>query len=147
VIKDWYLGGQYHVEEIYTRGDRRFLFAADVQALVGAMAGMTPPPQGQTTLTAAQRAVLAPVFAVAWGASAMGAQMASSSLPAMMATDETAIWSEAQFAVMASDSRPRRHMRQFENAVYLDNRTAAGGGGVAGVGQRLDGYAAFFQAG
>ena len=84
VIKDWYLGGQYRVEEIRTVDGNKVLYAADVQALVTAMATLTQPAAGQTTLTASQRTALSSVLASAWKDSPAGMQMMSGSLPAMI---------------------------------------------------------------
>lgn len=91
VIKNWYLGGQYHVEEIHTDDGNKVLHDEDVQALVNAMAGMTPPPQGQTTLSASQRTTLDPIFASTWRNQPAGAQTG-------IANDRA--------AVMAGGSRP-----------------------------------------
>ncbi|TXI48462.1 MAG: hypothetical protein E6Q50_10770 [Lysobacter sp.] len=66
VIKDWYLGAQYRTEEIRVDDGGRYVLAADVQTLVTAMAGMTPPPAGQTTLTPSQQTALSAAFASAW---------------------------------------------------------------------------------
>ena len=66
VIKNWYLGSQYQVEEIRTDDGSKVLLASDVQALVDAMAGMSPPLMGQTSLTAAQHATLDPIFTATW---------------------------------------------------------------------------------
>lgn len=66
VIKDWYLGTQYRTEEIRVDDGGRYVLAADVQTLVTAMAGMTPPPVGQTTLTPSQQTALSAAFASAW---------------------------------------------------------------------------------
>lgn len=72
VVKDWYLGAQYRAEEIQTADGNRYVLAADVQTLVNAMAGMTPPPAGQTTLTTAQRNSLNAAFTSAWKTAAGG---------------------------------------------------------------------------
>lgn len=66
IIKDWYLGSQYRVEEIRVDDGSMVLYMSDVQALVNAMAGMTMPPQGQTTLTPSQHTALAATFASTW---------------------------------------------------------------------------------
>ncbi|MBN6151780.1 hypothetical protein JR065_15645 [Xanthomonas sp. AmX2] len=66
VVKDWYLGSQYHVEEFRADDGNKILRAADVQVLVNAMAGMTQPAQGQTILNPSQRAALDAVIASAW---------------------------------------------------------------------------------
>ena len=66
IIKDWYLGNQYKVEEIRTSDDAMLLTMENVQTLVTAMSAMTMPAQGQTTLTTAQRDQLTTAFASAW---------------------------------------------------------------------------------
>ncbi len=78
VVKDWYLGNQYRTEEIQTVDGNRYLLAADVQTLVTAMASLTPPAQGQTTLSASQRTALN----TALGAWKTRTSLMSSSLPA-----------------------------------------------------------------
>lgn len=65
VVKDWYLGNAYHVEQIKA-GDGKLLLDTQVQSLVQAMAAFAPPPMGQTSLTAAQQTALAPVLAASW---------------------------------------------------------------------------------
>jgi Ca2+-binding RTX toxin-like protein len=64
-LQNWYLGNQYHVEQIKT-GDSKVLLDTQVEVLVQAMAGFVPPAMGQTTLTAAQQTALAPVLAANW---------------------------------------------------------------------------------
>ena len=66
IIKDWYQGSQNRVEEIRVDDGGMVLYMADMQALVDAMAGMTMPPQGQTTLTPSQQVALATSFASTW---------------------------------------------------------------------------------
>lgn len=83
VIQNWYTGGQYQAEQFRTDDGSQVLYAADVQNLVDAMANMTPPAQGQTTLTASQRAELDPVFATAWRSQATGMQVMSTNTPAL----------------------------------------------------------------
>ena len=61
-VANWYLGSQYHVEQFKT-DDGKMLLDSQVQNLVQAMAAFAPPAAGQTTLTAAQQATLAPVLA------------------------------------------------------------------------------------
>ncbi|MBV6865632.1 calcium-binding protein [Xanthomonas euvesicatoria] len=85
VVKDWYLGEQYRVESIRTDDGARLLHAADVQALVSAMAGMTAPPQGQTTLTASQRTALNPTFAKTWREQSVSARTLGSGLAVSLA--------------------------------------------------------------
>ena len=57
VITNWFGGNANHVEEVKA-GDGKTLTDTNVQNLVTAMAAMTPPPFGQTTLTAAQHLIL-----------------------------------------------------------------------------------------
>jgi Ca2+-binding RTX toxin-like protein len=65
IVQDWYLGNPYHVEQIKS-GDGKLLQDTQVDKLVQAMAGFTPPAMGQTALTAAQQTALAPVLAANW---------------------------------------------------------------------------------
>jgi len=65
VIVGWFSGSQYQVEELHS-GDGKTLTDANVQNLVTAMASMTPPPLGQTTLTAAEHEALDLVIAASW---------------------------------------------------------------------------------
>lgn len=57
-------GASFHIEQLTAGG--KTLSDTKVANLVQAMASMTPPAMGQTTLTAAQRAQLAPVLATNW---------------------------------------------------------------------------------
>lgn len=65
VIRDWYLGDAYHVES-FVAGNGKTLSHQNVDQLVNAMAVMSMPPAGQTTLTTAQQNQLASVFANTW---------------------------------------------------------------------------------
>jgi Ca2+-binding RTX toxin-like protein len=64
-VSNWFSGNQYHVEELRS-GNGKTLTDANVQNLVTAMASMTPPPTGQTSLTTAQHAALDSVIAASW---------------------------------------------------------------------------------
>ncbi|NRT56148.1 calcium-binding protein [Sphaerotilus uruguayifluvii] len=64
-IDGWYLGTQHQVEQMRT-SDGQTLLAADVDALVDAMAGFAAPALGQTTLSTSLRTTLQPVIAAAW---------------------------------------------------------------------------------
>lgn len=66
-INNWYDGASNHVEKIQV-ADGHYLMDSQVEQLVQAMASMTPPPAGQTTLTAAQHQQLDMVFASSWQA-------------------------------------------------------------------------------
>ena len=84
IVKDWYLGSQYRVEEIRVDEGARVLHASDVQALVTAMSGMTMPPIGQTTLTTSQRNALDPVFSATWQDMPMEGFSMSSQSPVLL---------------------------------------------------------------
>ena len=64
-LANWYSGGQYHVEQFKT-SDGRTLLDSQVQNLVSAMAAFAPPAMGQTSLSTAYAAQLAPVIAANW---------------------------------------------------------------------------------
>jgi len=66
VIKDWYLGSAYHVEQFKTTDGGLTLLDTQVDALVSAMAAFAPPSAGQTTLPADYQTALAPVIAANW---------------------------------------------------------------------------------
>lgn len=85
VVKDWFLGTAYRVEEFRTVDGDRVLTAANVQTLVTEMARLTKPTT--TTLPASYRTQLDPVFASTWSAPAQ--QAAASGLQSMtiMTTD------------------------------------------------------------
>ena len=63
-VSNWYAGNQWHVEQV--AASDKILVDTQVQALVDAMAAMTPPPLGQTALSAAQLSALQPVLASSW---------------------------------------------------------------------------------
>lgn len=64
-IQNWYVGTNYQVEQLVA-GSNLTLSAANVQNLVNAMSGMTPPALGQTELSAAQHSQLDSVIAANW---------------------------------------------------------------------------------
>jgi Ca2+-binding RTX toxin-like protein len=64
-IGDFFGDAANYIEEVHT-SDGKVLNMADVQALLDAMAGMTPPPLGQTDLSPMDRAALDAVFASTW---------------------------------------------------------------------------------
>lgn len=61
----WFANGANHVSTLQT-SDGHTLADTAVQNLVSAMAGMTPPPIGQTSLTVEQHQQLDPVIAANW---------------------------------------------------------------------------------
>jgi Ca2+-binding RTX toxin-like protein len=64
-VDDWYLGAGHHVEQ-FRAGDGKLLLDGQVQALVEAMAGFSPPPAGQTMLPASLQSSLSPLIAANW---------------------------------------------------------------------------------
>jgi Ca2+-binding RTX toxin-like protein len=66
VIKDWYLGTAYHVEQFKTTDGAKTLLDSQVQNLVNAMASFAPPAAGQTTLPQNYQDALAGVIAANW---------------------------------------------------------------------------------
>ena len=64
-IKDWYLGSDHHIE-VFKSGDGKTLTDSNVDNLVSAMAGLTPPSSGVTTLSPSLHTTLDPVIAVNW---------------------------------------------------------------------------------
>jgi len=66
VIRDWYLGTAYRVEQFKTTDGTKTLLDSNVQNLVNAMASFAPPAAGQTTLPTSYQTALAPVIAANW---------------------------------------------------------------------------------
>jgi Ca2+-binding RTX toxin-like protein len=64
VVQDWYSGGA-NVEQFRLLSGRT-LMAADVDTLVNAMASLTPPAFGETTLSTATKTALGSVFINTW---------------------------------------------------------------------------------
>ncbi|HEY4731993.1 MAG TPA: calcium-binding protein, partial [Gammaproteobacteria bacterium] len=69
VLQNWYLGNQYHVEQLRT-ADGQLLLDSQVENLVSAMAAFAPPPSGQLTLTPELHAALDSVIAANWQSAA-----------------------------------------------------------------------------
>ncbi|MDO8414883.1 MAG: calcium-binding protein [Agitococcus sp.] len=65
VIKDWYVSTANQVEQIKTLSGNTLL-STQVQNLVNAMASLTPPSLGQTTLTAQQHTQLDAIISANW---------------------------------------------------------------------------------
>lgn len=63
-VSNWYEGSASRIEQV--AASDKILVDTLVQALVDAMASMTPPPLGQTALSAAQVSALQPVLASSW---------------------------------------------------------------------------------
>jgi Ca2+-binding RTX toxin-like protein len=64
-IQNWYLSKNYHVEQFKT-ADGKTLIDSQVQQLVNAMASLTPPAAGETTLPESYQSTLNPVIAANW---------------------------------------------------------------------------------
>jgi Ca2+-binding RTX toxin-like protein len=64
-VQNWYQGNQYRVEQIKA-GDGKVLIGTQVENLVQAMAGFSPPAMGQVNLSTGYAAALAPVLAANW---------------------------------------------------------------------------------
>lgn len=64
-IAGWYTGAAAHVEQIRT-ADGSLLLDTKVQNLVNAMAALTPPAAGETTLSSTYQNTLNPVIAANW---------------------------------------------------------------------------------
>lgn len=65
VVQNWYLGTAYHVEEMKS-GSGKTLLDTQVQNLVSAMAGLTTPAGGQTTLPPEYQAQLNAIITSNW---------------------------------------------------------------------------------
>ena len=65
VIKSWFGGSKYHVEQFHT-ADGQMLLDTGVQSLVDAMAGLDVPTLGQTSLPASYLVALQPVIDANW---------------------------------------------------------------------------------
>jgi Ca2+-binding RTX toxin-like protein len=65
-IQNWYVNDDYHIETIYSLNSNLALDHSQVQLLVQAMATLTPPALGQTTLSAAQQETLSPILTGTW---------------------------------------------------------------------------------
>ncbi|MBP6109197.1 MAG: hypothetical protein KA484_04980 [Rhodocyclaceae bacterium] len=65
VIKDWYLGDSYHVEQFKT-ADSKILTDDDVENLVQAMSPFVPPAMGEIVLLGTYHDTLASVIDANW---------------------------------------------------------------------------------
>ncbi len=64
-ISNWYSGNAYHIEQ-FKSADGKTLLDSQVASLVSAMASLTPPAAGQTTLSQNYQEQLSTVFAANW---------------------------------------------------------------------------------
>ena len=65
-INNWYSSTSSHIEQFKIQSTGKVLLDTQVNNLVDAMASMTPPAGGQTTLSAEYKAALTPVLAANW---------------------------------------------------------------------------------
>jgi Ca2+-binding RTX toxin-like protein len=65
-VSNWFLGSNYHVDQIKLGDTGQVLNESKVQGLVNAMSAFTPPASGQTTLPANYQTALNPVIASSW---------------------------------------------------------------------------------
>ncbi len=66
LVQDWYAGAAKHIEQVHVVDGNKVLLDGKVENLVTAMAAITPPPFGQTTLTTQQHNQLDSVIAANW---------------------------------------------------------------------------------
>jgi Ca2+-binding RTX toxin-like protein len=104
-VTGWYEGSLRRIEEFRT-ADGRVLLGNQVQNLVQAMAGLTPPPAGQLTLPAGTAAILAPVLAQNWRAAQQFSAASQDGLGGWQADSAQLVQAMAGFAVPAAASAP-----------------------------------------
>ncbi|MDN2700685.1 hypothetical protein O0881_01615 [Janthinobacterium sp. SUN100] len=104
-VSGWYDSTLRRIEE-FRMADGRVLLGSDVQKLVQAMAGLTPPPAGQLTLPAGTAAILAPVLAQNWRAAQQTQAASSGGFGGWQADAAQLVQAMAGFAVPAAASAP-----------------------------------------
>ena len=104
-ITGWYAATGASIEE-FRMADGRVLLGSNVQKLVQAMAGLTPPPLGQLTLPAGTAATLAPVLAQNWRAGQTFGAASQAGSGSWQADPAQLVQAMAGFAVPASASAP-----------------------------------------
>ncbi|KAB8053812.1 hypothetical protein GCN74_25115 [Janthinobacterium sp. FT14W] len=104
-INNWYSDSAVRIEE-FRMADGRVLLGNNVQNLVQAMAGLTPPPVGQVTLPAGTAATLAPVLAQNWRAGQQLGAASQGGSGAWQADAAQLVQAMAGFAVPAAASAP-----------------------------------------
>ncbi|MBE3024622.1 calcium-binding protein [Janthinobacterium sp. GW458P] len=105
MVTGWYESAPRRIEEFRT-ADGRVLLGSNVQNLVQAMAGLTPPPAGQLTLPAGTAAVLAPALAQNWRAAQQFGVAMQDGSGAWQADPGQLVQAMAGFAVPAAASAP-----------------------------------------
>ncbi|NHQ92407.1 calcium-binding protein [Janthinobacterium lividum] len=104
-VTGWYESAGRRIEE-FRMADGRVLLGSDVQKLVQAMAGLTPPPAGQLTLPAGTAAILAPVLAQNWRAAQQALAVSQGGFGGWQADSAQLVQALAGFAVPAAASAP-----------------------------------------
>ncbi|MGK5073395.1 calcium-binding protein [Janthinobacterium sp. ZB1P44] len=104
-VSGWYESTLRRIEEFRT-ADGRVLQGSNVQNLVQAMAGLTPPPAGQLTLPAGTAAILAPALAQNWRAAQQSGVASQVGSGAWQADPAQLVQAMADFAVPAAASAP-----------------------------------------
>ena len=104
-VTGWYESAGRRIEE-FRMADGRVLLGSDVQKLVQAMAGLTPPPAGQLTLPAGTAAILAPVLAQNWRAAQQPLAASQGGFGGWQADSAQLVQAMAGFAVPAAASAP-----------------------------------------
>ncbi|WFR77118.1 calcium-binding protein [Janthinobacterium rivuli] len=104
-VTGWYESAERRIEEFRT-ADGKVLLGSQVQNLVQAMAGLTPPPAGQLTLPAGTAAILAPVLAQNWRAAPQAAGASQGGFSGWQADAAQLVQAMAGFAVPAAASAP-----------------------------------------
>ena len=104
-VTGWYESAGRRIEE-FRMADGRVLLGSDVQKLVQAMAGLTPPPAGQLTLPAGTAAILAPVLAQNWRAAQQFSAVSQDGIGGWQADSAQLVQAMAGFAVPAAASAP-----------------------------------------
>ncbi|PHV50740.1 hypothetical protein CSQ91_06165 [Janthinobacterium sp. BJB301] len=104
-VNNWYADTPARIEE-FRMADGKVLLGSDVQNLVQAMAGLTPPPAGQLTLPAGTAATLAPVLAQNWRAAPSAAGASQGGFGGWQADPAQLVQAMAGFAVPAAASAP-----------------------------------------
>jgi hypothetical protein len=66
VLRDWYRGADFRVEQVKTTDGSKTLLQSNVQNLVNAMAAFAPPAPGMTTLPLNYQATLHAVISANW---------------------------------------------------------------------------------
>ncbi|WP_409026377.1 calcium-binding protein [Janthinobacterium sp. SUN098] len=104
-VNNWFADTAVRIEE-FRMADGRVLLGSNVQNLVQAMAGLTPPPAGQLTLPAGTAAILAPALAQNWRAAQQFGAASQGGSSAWQADPAQLVQAMAGFAVPAAASAP-----------------------------------------